>query len=73
MVADIPVVVGSVNPQGLVKMVAVTVSPAGIVLSLIFKTKPTMVAFTGSVIVLVTNKGSDEEVPNPTQPPSLID
>ncbi len=73
MVAVNAVAVGSVKPQGLVNTVAVTGTPAGIVLSLIFRTKPTMVVSKGSVIVLVTNKGSDEEVPNPTQPPSLID
>jgi hypothetical protein len=72
-VAVTPVVVGAVKPQGLVNMVAVTDESAGIVLSLIFNTKPTIVTSTGSVIVLVTNKGPDDEVPNPTQPPSPTD
>lgn len=72
MVADIPVLVGSSNPHGLVKMVAVTVE-SGIVLSLIFNTRLVIIAFCGTTTVLVANNGSDEEVPSPIHPPSLTD
>jgi len=71
--ADIPVLVGFVKPQGLVKIVAVTDVLTGIVLFLIFNTKPTIIAFTGITIVLVVNAGAGEEVPRPIHPPSLTD
>ncbi|NLV58157.1 MAG: hypothetical protein GXY67_05255 [Clostridiales bacterium] len=71
--ADIPVVVGSSHPQGLVKMVAVTVSPSSIELSRILTTSPTMVAFTGKTTLLLVNWDAEEEVPSPSQPPLLMD
>ncbi|WP_279237995.1 hypothetical protein [Candidatus Galacturonibacter soehngenii] len=42
-------------------------------LSLIFNINPTIVVFTGIVTVLVENKGSADEVPSPTHPPSPTD
>jgi hypothetical protein len=72
-IAVIPVVVGVANPHGLVKIVAVTVSPADSALSLMLNTKPTIVAFTGRVMVLLVNCEADEEVPRPTHPPLLMD
>jgi hypothetical protein len=71
-VAEIPISVGSSNPQSLVKIVAVTVSPSSKSLSLMFRTKPIMVASTGMTTVLVTNVELAEEGPSPTQSPSLI-
>ncbi|HBR08400.1 MAG TPA: hypothetical protein DD735_05820 [Clostridiales bacterium] len=72
-VAEIPVLTGVVNAQGLVKMVAVANESAGRVLSRMFNIKPTIVAFAGSVIVLLENCGRDEEVPRPIHPPLPID
>lgn len=72
-VAKIPVLTGSANPQGLVKMVAVTVAPADRVLSRMFSTRPTMVALIGSTTVLLVNCDSEEEVPRPIHPRSLTD
>jgi hypothetical protein len=73
IVVEIPVLTGAVNAHGLVKIVAVTVSPVANILSRIFNTKPTIVAFAGSVTVLVANNGPDEEVPRPIHPLLLID
>lgn len=72
-VAEIPVLTGSANPQGLVKMVAVTVAPSNRVLSRMFSTRPTMVALNGSTTVLLVNCDCEEEVPRPIHPPSLTD
>jgi hypothetical protein len=71
IVADIPVLVGAVNPQGLVNTVAVTVLPAANVLSLIFIINPTMVAFADIVTVLGVN--CVEDTPRPTHPLGLTD
>ena len=71
IVAVIPVPTGAVKPHGLVKISAVTFAPAGIVLSLMFNIRPTIVTSAGSVTVLVVNREGDEDVPNPTHPPSL--
>ncbi|WP_200801346.1 hypothetical protein [Clostridium sp. Marseille-P2415] len=72
-VADIPVLAGVPNPHVLVKTVAVTVSPAVIILSLMFKTKPVIVALNGNVTLLVANNVMGDEVPSPIQPPLLTD
>ena len=62
---------GAVKPHGLVKISAVTFVSAGIVLSLIFNIRPTILTSNGSVTVLSVNREGDEDVPNPTHPPSL--
>ena len=71
IVAVIPVPTGSVKPHGLVKISAVKFVSAGIVLSLAFNIRPTIVVSAGSVTVLVINREGDEDVPNPTHPPLL--
>jgi hypothetical protein len=70
-VADMPVLVGVANPQGLVNTVAVAVWPAVNVLSLILRINPTMVASAGITSVLGLN--CVEDVPRPTQPLGLTD
>ena len=68
-VADIPVLTGAVNPQGLVKIVAVTVAPAFKALSLIFSTIPMITASTGITTVLDVKLAAAEVAPKPTQLP----
>lgn len=70
IVAVMPVPTGAVNPHGLVKTSAVTFNSAGIVLSLMFNIRPTILTSAGSVTVLSVNREGDEDVPNPTHPPS---
>jgi hypothetical protein len=72
-VTDIPVLVGAAKPQGLVKIVAVTVSLAANTLFRTLRRIPTMVASADIVTVLLVNCETDEEVPRPTHPPSLTD
>ena len=73
MVAVIPVLTGVENPHGLVNTSALTEVPAGMVLSRIFSTMPTRRIFAAMATVLVVNSDAEDEVPSPTQPPSLTD
>ena len=73
-VAEIPVVVGLLKPQGLVNTVAVTDSVLSLSsLSLMFSIIPVIVAFAGITTALLENWDVDEDVPKPTHPPSLTD
>ena len=72
--AEIPVVVGLLKPQGLVNTVAVTDSVLSFSsLSLMFSIIPVIVAFAGITTALLENWDVDEDVPKPTHPPLLTD